>query len=409
MSTPKIEIIPIRPAVKGDAQTLLDVLVRITPPAPEIHFVRPPVNLALVLDRSGSMSGGNKMRHARLAATCAVEQLLPTDRVSVTIFDTEVQTIAPNGPVENKALLIDLIRGIEPRDSTDLHGGWKEGGRQASSGRIDDGLNRVILLSDGLANVGVTSPVTIATEVQGLAANGVSTTTMGLGADYNEDLMQRMGESGDGNYYFIENPVQLADIFATELKGLLATVGKTVSLGVEGQNGTALLDVLNDPDRLPTGRFKLPNLVVGVPISIVVRVKVPAATGQAEILRLRLAWDDAKTGRRTVQYEPLTLPAVASAAWDALPEEPQVLEQVAILMAARAKLESVAAHDRGDLAATRAKMAEAMGFLGSVPHSLLIATETDNLEQLQKDLDEANHTVYRKRASHQHYDKKRGL
>ena len=233
MNMPRIELIPGRPAVCSDASVVLDVLVRITPPQPEVHFPRPPLNLALVLDRSGSMAGGKKMPFAREAAAFAVKQLLPTDRVSVTIFDDVVETIVPGGPAADKPALVRRIEQIQPRGSTDLHGGWAEGGRQAEAGLVAGGVNRVLLLSDGLANVGVTDPNTIAAEARGLAARGVGTTTLGVGDDYNEDLMEAMARAGDGNYYYIESPVQLVDIFQTELQGLMATLGQKVSLGLE--------------------------------------------------------------------------------------------------------------------------------------------------------------------------------
>src|SRR5262249_5766614 len=146
-------------------------------------------------------------------------------------------------------------------NSTALHAGWKEGGKQVQQHLIAGGLNRVLLLSDGLANVGVTDPDAIATDANRQAREGVSTTTMGLGDDYNEDLLEAMALAGDGNYYYIESPQQLPDIFQTELKGLMATFGKTVSLGVEQQDGVTVADLLNDLDRLPNGRYKLPNLV----------------------------------------------------------------------------------------------------------------------------------------------------
>ncbi len=163
---------------------------------------------------------------------------------------------------------------------------------------MSDGLNRVILLSDGLANVGLTDPNVIAAEARALAARGVSTTTMGLGDDYNEDLMQELGESGDGNYYYIESPVQLADIFQTEMKGLMANVGRKVSLGIEPLHGGTVVEVLNDLDRNSLGRLMLPNLVVGMPIQVVVRLKLTAAPRKAEHGRFRLAWDDPKGGKR---------------------------------------------------------------------------------------------------------------
>src|SRR5438093_1188193 len=127
MPASPIELIPLKPAACSDAPITLDLLVRITPPQPEVHFLRPPMNLALVLDHSGSMASGRKMASAREAAAFAVQQLLPTDRLSVTIFDDAVETVVPNGPVQDKASIVRRINAIQPDGSTALHAGWKEG------------------------------------------------------------------------------------------------------------------------------------------------------------------------------------------------------------------------------------------------------------------------------------------
>ena len=219
MTEPRIELITGRSGICWDEAIVLDVLIRITPPQPEVHFPRTPLNLALVLDRSGSMAGGRKMPFAREAATFAVKQLLPTDRVSVTVFDNEVETIVPGGTAADKVGLVRQIEQIMPRGSTDLHGGWAEGGRQAEAGLVSGGVNRVLLLSDGLANVGVVDPNTIAAEARGLAARGVGTTTMGVGEDYNEDLMEAMARAGDGRYYYIESPASSWTSFKQSFKG----------------------------------------------------------------------------------------------------------------------------------------------------------------------------------------------
>src|SRR5262245_52280758 len=103
MSRPRIEIIPLRPAARPDVPVTLDLMLRITAPPPAAPLGRPALNLALVLDRSGSMAGLKKIDFARQAAVYAVQQLLPTDRVSVTVFDDVVETVVPSTPVEDKA------------------------------------------------------------------------------------------------------------------------------------------------------------------------------------------------------------------------------------------------------------------------------------------------------------------
>ena len=164
-------------------------------------------------------------------------------------------------------------------------------------------------MSDGMANVGETRPEVIANDVKRLTAEGVGTTTLGVGDDYNEDLLEAMARSGDGNYYYIESPVQLPDVFQTELKGLMATVGKKVSLGLEPQNGVTVADVLNELDTTPQGRLKLPNLVAGMPLLVVVRFCVPPITCEADLCRFRLAWDTAETAGRQQLVTTLRLPA----------------------------------------------------------------------------------------------------
>ncbi len=404
MTAPRIELIPARQAVCSDASVVLDVLVRITPPQPDVHFPRRPLNLALVLDRSGSMAGGKKMPFAREAAAFAVKQLLPTDRVSITVFDQEVKTIVPNGPAADKPGLVRTIERIAPRGSTDLHGGWAEGCRQVESALVPGGVNRVLLLSDGQANVGVVDPNTIAAEARGVAARGVGTTTMGVGDDYNEDLMEGMARGGDGRYYYIKSPAQLVDIFQTELQGLMDTFGQKVSLGLEPQNGAAVTDVLNDLEKAPTGRLMLPNLVVDMPVLAVLRLKLPALPAARTLLEVRLAWDAPRDGGRRVLRATLgALPAVPMAAWSALPEDPDVRVQVALLMVARAQKEAAHATERGDQTGTREWLQVAHGLAETAPSCAAITAEMDALSLLECALDAGKNTAFVKGAKYGSY------
>ena len=405
MQPPKIEIIPARPAVCRDQPAVLDVLVRIIPPVPEVHFLRPPINLGIVLDRSGSMAAERKMEHAREAAIFAVSQLLPTDRVSITIYDEVVETIVASEPVVDKPGLVARIRGIMPRGSTDLFGGWAAGAKQVAEHVNWDGLNRVLLLSDGLANVGVTDPNTIRAEVGAMATTRVSTSTLGVGKDYNENLMEAMAEAGDGNYYYVEAAVQLADIFQTELNGLMATTARDVGLRVETARGDVGVEVMNELERDPSGRLKLPNLVMGMPISILVRFTVPPQTGQPELCRFHLDWDEPGSGSpgRRSHIVSLAMPAVPARQWSEMPIDPAVAEHVALHMAASARKEVIAAIDRGDVTTARTWLGQLRNLIAGSPQTMEMTAEWANLNTTLSFLDEGQMGSARKAAHYQQH------
>lgn len=408
MKTPQIELIPLQAAVSSQSSTVLEVLVRILPAEVTIDFQRPTLNLGLVIDRSGSMASSRKIDYARQAASYAVQQLLATDRVSVTIFDDEIETIVPSQLAANKADIIRKIDSLEPRNTTNLHEGWVEGGQQVRKHLNPEWLNRVILLSDGLANQGQTNPDLIATDVQNLARQGISTSTMGLGDDFNEDLMEAMANSGDGNYYYIESPKQLPDIFQTELQGLMATTGNTVSLGIEPQAGVEVKEVLNNLETNSKGRFKLPNLVAGNPIEVVVRLEVPPMEGETILCYFRLAWNDPKQSDRQKMRVALQLPVATDAKLAELPANSEVLQVAMQLQMANAKQEIVQHIDAGDYAAAKETLRSAKEQLVASPQLDMLEQELDEVKQLEKSFADGEIKRSRKMSHSQSYISSRG-
>ena len=406
MKQPTIELVPLRPAVRSDAATTLDVLVRITPPAAESTSARPTLTLGLVIDRSGSMGGQNKIGFARDAAAFAVKELLATDRVSLTIFDDKVETLAPNAPASDRDRLLRLIAGVHPGGSTALHGGWSEGAKQVGDNLVPGGLNRVLLLSDGLANVGEARPDAIATDVHARLGTGVSTTTLGLGNEYNEDLLEAMARSGDGNYYYVESPRQLATIFQTELHGLAATTGTDVLLALEPGPGVAVVDVLNDLDRAEDGRCKLPNLVSGFPVLIVVRLTVPPATGEQRVLAVKLEWTAPGEATKATGVAGLTLPAVSGASWESLAPDFDVQERAALLAVARLKKQATQALDHGDGPEARRLLAEARALLGAIPQTAEVGIEIQSIAEIDAQIERGDFSGSTKRAKHEAYSRR---
>lgn len=406
-SLPQIEFLPLQAAIASDQPTTLDVLVKIVPPVPETQPQRPPLNLGLVIDRSGSMAG-SKIEYARQAASYAVQQLLPTDRVSIIAFDDRVETVVSSTPALEKSPILQAIHRIRERGSTALHAGWVEGGVQVGHHLRSDRLNRVLLLSDGLANVGETNPDVIANDVHGLAQRGISTTTLGVGNDYSEDLLEAMARSGDGNFYHIESPQQLPSIFQAELQGLMATLGQQVSLGIEPQSGVVVADVLNDLDRTSYGRLKLPNLVVGNPILIVVRLKLPAIHQATDLCHFRLAWNDPNQPGRQVLRATLRLPVMPAAQLADIPLHPEVQQQIALLMAARARVEAIHHLDLGDsLGASQSLMAARELMLSAAPPTLGTQVELERLAELNEEIEAGELGSSRKKARFQSYNLRR--
>lgn len=347
---PKVEFFTKTTKLEANREQNVDVLLRITPPVLNTQVAeRPRLNLSIVLDRSGSM-GGPKMQHAREAAKFCVDQMLPVDRLSVVIFDEEVDVLFPSEPVANKAPIKDLISRVEARGSTALHEAWVRGGLTISEQLLEKGINRVLLITDGQANVGLTSTDEIVSQALGLFQRGVSTSTIGIGSDFNENLLLPMAQSAGGNAWHVSEPEDMKRIFETELAGLISQFAHNVSLGVIPADGVAISDVLNDFELTETGRYRLPNLQAGTPLEIVLQLKVsPQAVGaQMRLLDLRLGYtpQDARTGEVLKQAHVIEFSDKSEV--DLLAVNYEVVRAVQFLMNARAKREAMDRMDAGD-------------------------------------------------------------
>lgn len=198
---------------------------------------RLPVNLAFVIDRSGSMSG-EKIARAKEAAITALNQLAADDLFSLIAYDSTVETLIPAQCVGDGRGIERAIRSIRVEGNTALFGGVSQGASEVRKHAEDQKYSsRIILLSDGLANVGPSSPDDLARLGTALRKEGVSVTTIGLGLGFNEDLMTRLAQRSDGNTYFVESSDDLPRIFAAELGDALNVVARRVVLSIDFPEG----------------------------------------------------------------------------------------------------------------------------------------------------------------------------
>ena len=348
----KIEMFTERAKLSAGREQTVDVLIRVTPPEPTATDEarrRPALNLSLVLDRSGSM-GGAKMERAREAAAYCIEQLLTTDRISVVVFDDKIEVLIPSQLAENKSALKEMLAHIYARSSTALHEAWVRGGIQVSEHLADGAINRVLLITDGQANIGLTNTDEIVTQALNLNARGVSTSTIGIGADFNEDLLLPMAQAGGGNAWHVEHADDMQRIFAVELEGLIAQVGHTVTLSLVPSDGARITDLLNDFELNETGRYKLPNLQAGAPLEVVVQVRVPAqgAGTRLRLLDLKLGYTPQEAKSAEVVRNFLEVEFAPEASVAELPQDAAVVKAVQMLMNARARREAMAYMDAGN-------------------------------------------------------------
>ncbi len=205
---------------------------------------RAPVNLSVVLDRSGSMAG-EKIAHARKAALALVDQLDEHDRLAVIHYGSDV-VVFPGAFVtdENKRRLKAFIARIQDEGGTNIGEGLTAGKAQLDLGRSDFKVNRLILLSDGQPTVGVTSVAGLTRLAQRYHSDGTTLTSIGIGLDFNEDLMQRLAEVGGGSYAYLQDSNAIASIFERDLKQAGTAVARDVTLGLTLPAGVRFGEVL---------------------------------------------------------------------------------------------------------------------------------------------------------------------
>ncbi len=219
-----------------------NLLLRFRADLPEAP--RRSLNLSLVIDRSGSMAGA-PLHHALRAAEAVVEQLEPSDRLSVIVYDDHVDTVIPPQAVTDRAALQAAIRRVWAGGLTNLSGGWLKGCEDVQSQLDPQKINRVLLLTDGHANVGIQDPRVLTSTSAQKAEAGVTTTTLGFGQGFNEDLLIGMARAASGNFYFIQSIDDATEVFSIELDSLRAVVGQNLTVTLELAEGVSLVDTLS--------------------------------------------------------------------------------------------------------------------------------------------------------------------
>lgn len=316
--------------------------------APE-NANRIPLNLSLVLDRSGSMTG-EKLQAATHAAAQLVRRLAPSDRANVVTFDDEVRTVADATAPDSALSLAARILDIESGGSTNLSGGWLRGRQLAKASIGEHTVNRVLLLTDGQANAGIVDHAKLAKLCATAKEAGITTSTIGFGAGYDEDLLKAMADAGGGNAWYIERADQAEDVFGDELSGLLSLSAQNVSVLVKPAPHVELVGVLQDyPTQSgPAGlQLELGDLYAREPRVLILEFLVRGVSADHATLGALTVTADVVKEDGVIEHQMATF-EIASALDAAGLTEPVIEREVLLTRAAKVRDEAARMREAGD-------------------------------------------------------------
>ena len=190
--------------------------------------------LTFVIDVSGSMDMENRLGAVKQALRMLVEQLRPTDRVALVVYGSTAHAILDPTPASEPETILAAIDRLQPEGATNAEAGLRLGYELAARAFQDGAINRVILCSDGVANVGDTGADSILRTISDYAARGIALTTVGFGmGNYNDVLMEQLADKGDGNYAYVDTLEEAHRIFVENLTGTLQVIAKDAKIQVE--------------------------------------------------------------------------------------------------------------------------------------------------------------------------------
>jgi Ca-activated chloride channel family protein len=408
-----------RPLLPADQSSERYLLITFQTPELARSTPRSPLNLSLVIDRSGSMSG-DKLNYVKEAARHVLRLLTEADRLSTVIYDDEVEILAPNQILtpQIRADLLKRISEIRTGGMTNLSGGWFTGCDQIANYLSKDYLNRALLLTDGLANQGVTDQEQLVHHAKELRRRGISTTTFGVGKDFNQFLLQGIADGGGGHFYFIDKPNQIPNYFAGELGELLTTAAREMTLELKTPAGVEITLLNNFPVDQGAGAFRifLGDAYGGELYTLVLKLKFPALSlGRQLALSFSLRYEDVQQRQAVTLEETVTFTVTDPATCAAQPANEAVLQEASRQEAEKAKMEALEREYKGEIVEARGILLQASQTLKQNMPAPMAAPLLDELDKIKDQIEqqkltgearkEIHYMTYQVRKSRQDYKK----
>ena len=344
------------------------LMIKMLPPVLE-EDQRASINVSIVLDRSGSMTG-EKLHKAKLAAKMAVEQLRDHDLLSVVAYDDVVTVPIPAAKVNDRASIQSRIQSIQSGGTTALFAGVSKGAAELRKHHDRRQVNRIVLLSDGIANVGPSSPEQLAELGESLAKEGIAVTTIGLGLNYNEDLLTRLAVASQGNHSFVAEPEQLHEAFEREFGKGLSVVAQGLHLGLQFAPWVKPVRVLNAKADILEDRVELEigQLYSGRESYLLLEIEVLPPESQNEnhtgsLAQVQLKYGEMPNGLRRELQIPVEYETASDEAQVQASSNTEVRIAVAQQLGMDKSLQAVRLRDKGNVDEARKLMLQNAAFL----------------------------------------------
>jgi Ca-activated chloride channel family protein len=400
-----------RPVLPAGTSSKVDLLVAFRAEAAQ-GPARRGLNLSLVIDRSGSMAGA-PLKHALQASRNLIERMGPEDWISIVAYDDSPTTVLAPQQVRDRAAIEKVLSKVSAAGCTNLTGGWQQGLKHVKGQQARERINRVLLLTDGQANVGVTRPEEILALVKEAAGAGVSTTALGFGTNFNEDLLIGMAGVGEGHFYFIQSPDDAEGVFGIEMEGLSSVAAQNLVVTIKPAPNVKVASVLN------RYRFEARGQQVEVglgdvyttedrQLAVELAVDAAAASGAAPLLTLEYKYQGLVDGalKDFTGELPVTVTLGSQEEASALSADKNVLAQTSRLRIAQVKDRAVELADKGDLKAASQQLRNTISELSANidKSSFELVEEVEQLEHYAKRLESKRYdSVIRKELRDQSY------
>jgi Ca-activated chloride channel homolog len=278
-----------------------------------------PLNLVFVIDKSGSMDESDKMSRVKDGLRTMIGRLRPDDIVSIVAFDTQARILFPAQSIGDGNGLRYAIDCLMPEGGTNLHSGLMLGYSEAKRNFRPGATNRVILLTDGIANFGVTDPSRIAADSAECNARGIDLSTIGVGLDLNNDLLRTLARSGRGLYHFISDHKDINKVFVNEVQSLISSVAKNVEVRIEYGSGLRLEKIYGYQPRYGNGNVSvtLDDMNNGLTEVIMAKFRTDSFKSAGPV-KVRLSYYDVKRKCVVEEVQDLRLVPAESDSCDVL-------------------------------------------------------------------------------------------